>query len=222
MTIEAIIFDMDGLLVDSEPYWNEARRIMAAEAGVTWNEDDHQAVMGVSTPEWVMYMIERLGLKLPPTSVEERIISTMTDLYDQRIPFLPGAVEAVCLAAKHFTTALASGSPRSLIDKVTKSPVLNGSFDLILSGDQFAHGKPAPDIYLGAAEQLNLKPSQCLCLEDSGSGILAGYRAGMKVIAVPDPRFPPAAEDLAKASEVLPSLTQFSIHTISDDGSSNI
>jgi len=215
--IEAIIFDMDGLLVDSEPYWDEARRIMAAEAGVKWNEDDHKAVMGVSTPEWVNYMIERLGLKLPPNFVEERIIGTMAGLYNQRIPFLPGAVEAVSMAAKHFTTALASGSPRSLIDTVTNSPALMGKFDLILSGDQFSRGKPAPDIYLGAAEQLNLKPSQCACIEDSGSGILAGHSAGMKVIAVPDTRFPPAAEHLARASIVLNSLRQFSIHAFGHD-----
>ncbi len=215
--IEAIIFDMDGLLVDSEPYWDNARSIMAAESGVKWNEDDHKAVMGVSTPEWVNYMIERLGLKLPPKSVEERIIGTMAGLYNQRIPFLPGAVEVVSSAAKHFTTALASGSPRSLIDTVTNSPALKGKFDLILSGDQFARGKPAPDIYLGAAEQLNLKPSQCACIEDSGSGILAGHSAGMKVIAVPDARFPPAAEHLARASIVLNSLKQFSLDAFGHD-----
>lgn len=220
--IQAIIFDMDGLLVDSEPYWDEARSIMAAEAGVKWSEEDHKAVMGVSTPEWVNYMIERLGLRLPPKSVEERIIGTMADLYNQRIPFMPGAIEAVALAAKHFTTALASGSPRSLIETVTDSPTLKGKFDVILSGDQFSRGKPAPDIYLGAAKQLNLKPSQCVCLEDSGSGILAGHSAGMKVIAVPDSRFPPAAEHLARASIVLNSLRQFSTHTFVHDTPSTI
>ena len=220
--IETVIFDMDGLLVDSEPYWDEARRIMAAEAGVRWSEDDHKAVMGVSTPEWVDYMIVRLGLKLPPKSVEERIIGTMAALYNQQIPFLPGAIEAVSLAARHFTTALASGSPRRLIETVTISPALKGKFDLILSGDQFSRGKPAPDIYLGAAKQLNLKPSQCVCLEDSGCGILAGLTAGMKVIAVPDTRFPPAAEHLARASIVLTSLRQFSLKALGHDTPSTI
>jgi len=212
--IEAIIFDMDGLLIDSEPVWDEARRIMADGVGVKWNQDDHKAVMGVSTHEWVSYMIERLSLDMPAKEVEETIISTMRKLYSQRIPFLPGAVEAVTLANSNWPTGLASGSPQSLLDTVTSDSSLLGKFEVILSGDQFSEGKPSPMIYLAAAEGLGIDPAKCVCLEDSGNGILAGRNAGMKVIAVPDPRFMPSEEKLREADVVLASLTDFSLETI--------
>lgn len=212
--IEAIIFDMDGLLIDSEPCWDEARRIMAATAGVAWNKDDHKAVMGVSTNEWVEYMIKRLALDMPAAEVEETIIATMRDLYNERIPFLPGAEQAVTLAAKSYPLGLASGSPQRLIDTVTGSPSLRDKFRVILSGDQFLHGKPAPDIYLAAARALGVKPEHCVCLEDSGNGILAGANAGMKVIAVPDKRFMPSKEKLKRADVILGSLTEFSHETL--------
>lgn len=212
--IEAIIFDMDGLLIDSEPVWDEARRIMAVGVGIEWNKDDHKAVMGVSTHEWVSYMIERLSLDMPAKEVEETIISTMRNLYSQRIPYLPGAVEAVALANNNLPTGLASGSPQSLIDTVTSDSSLLGKFGVILSGDQFSEGKPSPEIYLAAAKGLGIDPSKCVCLEDSGNGILAGKNAGMKVIAVPDRRFMPSEDKLKRADVVLASLTDFSLETI--------
>lgn len=212
--LEAVIFDMDGLLVDSEPYWDKARQIMAAEVNINWNEEDHKAVMGVSTAEWVAYMIKRLNLQIPPISVEKRIITNMIELYDKQIPFLPYAIESVSLSANNFSTGLASGSPTNIIETVTSSPLLKGKFDIIVSGDLFANGKPSPDIYLATAHQLNVTPNRCVCLEDSGNGILAGKRAGMKVIAVPDPRFPPSSDHLAEADIVLDTLKQFSLATI--------
>lgn len=205
---------MDGLLIDSEPCWDEARRIMAAKAGVDWNKDDHKAVMGVSTNEWVEYMIKRLALDMPAAEVEETIVATMRDLYNQRIPFLSGAEQAVTLAASNYPTGLASGSPQSLIDTVIDAPSLRDKFRVVLSGDQFAKGKPAPDIYLAAAKALGVEPEHCVCLEDSGNGILSGANAGMKVIAVPDPRFMPSEEKLKRADVVLGSLTEFSLETL--------
>lgn len=163
--IEAIIFDMDGLLIDSEPCWDEARRIMAAKVRVDWNKDDHKAVMGVSTHEWVSYMIDRLSLDMPPGEVEETIIANMRELYNQRIPFLPGAKQAVNLSNNNYPTGLASGSPQSLIDVVTNASALRGKFEVILSGDQFSQGKPSPEIYLAAAKALAVQPENCACLE---------------------------------------------------------
>lgn len=211
--IKAIIFDMDGILIDSEICWNEARIRMASEYGVEWNLNDHKAVMGVSTHEWVNYMTNRLSLTISPKEVEETIINSMKEIYAERIPFLPGAVEAVSLANQHFPTGLASGSPQSLIDTVTSSPELSGKFQVILSGDSFDHGKPAPDLYLAAAKALDIPPEECVCLEDSGNGILAGYNAGMKVIAVPDSRFMPPTEKLEKADLILNSLSEVSLDT---------
>lgn len=212
--IEAVIFDMDGLLVDSEPVWDKARRGMAEEVGKDWNEADHQAVMGVSTQAWADYMINRLELSLSPQEVQDQIIVRMLALYQTGIPYFPGAVEAVKLAAQHYPTALASGSHRALIDAVAADAALRGQFRIILSADEVGAGKPAPDVYLETAKRLEVKPEHCVCLEDSGNGILAGHRAGMRVIAVPDPRFPPAPDKLALADLILPSLSGFSLELI--------
>lgn len=212
--IEAVIFDMDGLLVDSEPVWDKARKRMAEEAGKDWNTDDHQAVMGVSTQTWTEYMIQRLELNLSPQEVQDQIIARMIALYQTSIPYFAGAVEAVHLAAQHYPTALASGSHRALIDVVTADAALRGQFQVILSADEVGAGKPAPDVYLETAKRLGVKPAHCICLEDSGNGIVAGHRAGMKVIAVPDSRFPSAPEKLNLASVILPSLTRFSLELI--------
>lgn len=207
---------MDGLLVDSEPYWDQARRMLAFEVRVhwDWNVDDQKAVMGSSTREWVEYMIKRFNLMLSPRLVQEKIIANMVNLYRQQIPFLPGAQETVTLAADNFITGLASGSPRSLIDTVTGDSALRGKFQVTLSGEQIERGKPAPDIYLATAAELEVQPEECVCFEDSGNGILAGKRAGMKVIAAPDHRFSPATEIVAQADVVLESLDDFSLDTI--------
>lgn len=212
--IEAVIFDMDGLLIDSEPYWDKARSIMAAEAGKDWNKDDHRAVMGVSTSEWVAYMITRLELEMSPKAVEKNIVAEMVRLYQQQIPYFPGAVEAVSLSAATYPTGLASGSPRSLIDTVTSDKGLKGKFRAIVSGDQVAHGKPSPDVYLATAEMMGVQPPNCVCIEDSGNGILAGKNAKMKVIAVPDWRFPPTPEKLNEADRILESLSDFSLQIL--------
>jgi HAD superfamily hydrolase (TIGR01509 family) len=212
--VAAVIFDMDGLLVDSEPVWDKARSMMARAAGKSWNSDDHKAVMGVSTQEWVDYMIRRLDLTMAPQAVEAQIIAQMVALYERKIPFFKGAIEAVALAAEAFPTGLASGSPRQLIDTVTRHPALAEKFKAIFSADQVGRGKPAPDVYLAAAAAMGVAPHDCVCLEDSGNGILAGKNAGMRVIAVPDPRFPPSAEKLAQADVVLESLAQVSLKTL--------
>lgn len=210
--IEAIIFDLDGLLVDSEPCWDAARRALAAEVGVfDWNQDDHRACMGVSTREWAEYMIRRLRLNLTWEETAAAIVSRMQATYRRAIPYLPGAVEAVALAAAHYPTGLASGSERSLIDIVVADAPLRGKFSAVVCTDAMPRGKPAPDVYLEAARLLGVRPDRCACLEDSGNGILAGAAAGMKVIAVPDPRFPPRPEALARAHVVLRSLAEFNL-----------
>jgi HAD superfamily hydrolase (TIGR01509 family) len=216
--IEAVIFDMDGLLVDSEPVWDRARRSMADEAGRPWTADDHKAVMGVSTQEWAEYMIARLALTLTPQEVIDRIIERMVEMYRAGIPWLPGALDAVDLAARHFRTALASGSHPTLVEAVTADAAIQGKFQVIVSADEVGAGKPAPDVYLVAAERLGVEPASCVCLEDSGNGILAGVRAGMQVIAVPDPRFPPAEAVLDQAHLVLPTLAELSVEQLTQLG----
>ncbi len=212
--IEAVIFDLDGLLVDSEPVWDRVRKGMADELGRDWNKDDHKAIMGTNSHEWAVYMIERLGLRQTPKEVEDSVVRRMVEAYRVRIPFFPGAVEAVQLAAAHYPTALASGSPPVLIDLVTNDAAMRGKFKVIISADEIGVGKPSPDIYLICAQRLGVKPENCVCVEDSGNGILAGVNAGMKVIAIPDPRFPPAPDKLERAHAILGSLAEFSLDVL--------
>jgi HAD superfamily hydrolase (TIGR01509 family) len=189
---------------------------MAAEFGQTWTQDDQRAVMGVSTSTWADYMIERLGLDLTQQAIIERIVGKMLALYNEHIPYLPGAVDAVNLAAKHYPTALASGSQRSLIEAVVQDPAMRGQFQVVVCTDDLPCGKPAPDVYLETARRLNITPEVCVCVEDSPNGILAGKAAGMKVIAVPDMRFNPNHEVIRKAEVVLGSLEEFSLELINN------
>ena len=207
--IEAIIFDMDGLLIDSELYWDRARLELAAEVNAPWSTEDHLAIMGTNTQEWSEYMIRRMDLQMSWPQVRDEIVGRMTALYRAAVPFMPGAVEAVDLARTLSRVALASGSDRGLIDIVTAEPVMAGKFEVILSADEVGAGKPAPDVYLAAAAGLGIDPAACLCLEDSANGILSGKAAGMRVIAVPDPRFPPRRSALTQADVVISSLNEF-------------
>lgn len=206
--IQAVIFDLDGLLIDSEIVWNTVRTEIAAQRGVAWTDDDHRAVMGVSTSEWVAYMTERLALELSPAEVQELVAGRMVASYRARIPFKPGAVELVQATGKRYPLGLASGSVRELIDLVVAAPEFAGRFGAVVSADEVGRGKPHPDVYLEAARRLGVVPEACVCLEDSGHGIDAGRAAGMRVIAVPDPRFMPTSATLARADVVLGSLLE--------------
>ena len=209
MTFDATVFDLDGLLVDSETVWNDARREFAAERGVNWTAEDHAAVMGVATHEWVRFMDERLGLSdMSAGQIERVIVDRVATVYESQIPFLPGAVEIVRAAEAAGPVAIASGSVRRLIDLVVAHPELEGIFGVIVSADEVARGKPSPDVYLEAARRLGVRPEDCVCLEDSGNGIRAGKAAGMRVVAVPDPRYAPSADALALADEVVASLDE--------------
>lgn len=209
--IQAVVFDMDGLLVDSEDYWFQAREKVAASVGKKWTAEDARAMMGVNTREWVSYMIQRLDLDLCPDQVQEAVIDYFVNLYRVRVPFLPGAVAAVHLAAEHFPTALATGSHRRLYECVVNDPQIRGCLNLIVGGDEVPAGKPAPDIYLETARRLGMAPAQCVCIEDSGNGIRAGHAAGMHVISVPSRHLPPTAEELALTDRVIGSLEAFTL-----------
>ena len=208
--IEAIVWDMDGLLIDSEPVWDLARKQMAAAHGVhDWNQQDHFNVMGVSTDEWVDYMIKRIGLTMSPVEVETAIIDHMAAIYNEEIPFCEGAVEKIAWAASLYPSCIASGSPRRLIDLVSADPRVAPYMQFTLAADEVGIGKPDPAVYIEAAKRLGIAPERCLCLEDSPNGVLAGQRAGMKVINIPDPEMPLTAEQAAYADVVLDSLTGF-------------
>ena len=211
LPIRAVVFDLDGLLIDSEVVWNRVRSDVAAEQGVEWTEGDQRAVMGVSTAAWTAYMIDRLGLELTPEAVQKLVVERMVASYGERVPFKPGAVELVRLAGEHYPLALASGSVRELIDLVVASPEFANRFQVVISADEVARGKPHPDVFLEAAHRLGVPPEACVCLEDSGHGIDAGKAAGMRIIAVPDPRFMPNEASLGHADVRLDSLTEVTL-----------
>ena len=207
--LSAVIFDLDGLLIDSEPCWNRVRQQIAAEYGKAWTEADQRAVMGVSTTTWANRMIERLELEMTQPAVIDLVVDRMRSLYLEHIPYLPGAVEAVNLAAEYYPIALASGSERSLIEIVVKDPALQGKFQAVVCTDDLPRGKPAPDVYLEAARRLRITPQACICVEDSPNGVLAAKAAGMRVIAVPDMRFLPDLGVIQQADVILKSLEEF-------------
>jgi HAD superfamily hydrolase (TIGR01509 family) len=212
--IEAVVFDLDGVLVDSEPVWEQVRRQVVAEHGGHWAADAQQRLMGMSTGEWARYLSEDLGVGLPPERVAALVIERMAASYTEHLPLMPGAVEAVRGLAARWPLGLASSSPPSLIETVLDAASLRSSFQTTMSTEQVSRGKPAPDIYLAVAARLGRQPQRCAALEDSSNGLRSAAAAGLHVIAIPHPKYPPAPDALEKASVVLTSLTELTPATI--------
>jgi HAD superfamily hydrolase (TIGR01509 family) len=212
--IEAVVFDMDGVLVDSEPVWEDVRRAYVAEHGGRWVAEAQQRLMGMSTPEWAAYLSADLAVGLPPDEVAEQVIDLMAARYAAELPLLPGAVGAVRAAADHWPLGLASSSPPRLIETVLRTAGLDRLFVTAVSSEQVARGKPAPDVYLEVTTRLGQEPMKCAAIEDSTNGLLAAHRAGLKVVAVPRPNYPPAADAVATATVVLADLTELTPTTL--------
>jgi|SRR5579863_234360 len=204
--IKAVVFDLDGVLVDSEPVWEQVRRGLVAERGGHWAPDAQRRLMGMSTPEWARYLSEDLGVGLPPEQVASEVIDRMTARYREHVPFLDGAVDAVHTMAGRWPLAVASSAPATLIETVLRAGDLRSCFSVVKSTEQVAHGKPAPDIYLAVTAELGCPAPDCAAVEDSSNGLRSAAAAGLRVIAIPQPQYPPDADALAGASLVLSSL----------------
>jgi HAD superfamily hydrolase (TIGR01509 family) len=204
--IEAVVFDLDGVLVDSEPVWEQVRRQVVAEHGGRWQAETQRRLMGMSTPEWAAYLSDELGVDLPPDQVAALVIDRMAARYGDHPPLLPRAVDAVRAVAGRWPVGLASSSPPVLIDAVLAAAGLRRSFAVAMSTEEVARGKPAPDIYLAVAERLGFRPNRCAAVEDSSNGLRSAGAAGLQVIAVPHPRYPVDADALDLARLVLPGL----------------
>lgn len=209
--IRAVIFDMDGLLLDSEVYWEEARREYCLDRGCNWRPDDESAVKGMNSPEWAAAIATRCAFGGPRDDIIAGVSQRMRAHYDRRLPLLPGAREAVRSVAARYPTAIASSSPSSLIEFAMTEAGLRGCFTALVSADDVGRGKPNPDVFLVAAERLATSAHNIAVLEDSTAGILAGLAAGMTVIAVPNERYPPRADVLSQAHTVLRSLEDFQV-----------
>jgi len=206
--VQAVVFDLDGLLLDSEPAWDQARRQVAAEHGAHWADQATLDMIGMSSPEWSRYMHQRLGVPLAPEEIAAQVVERMQFLYRQRLPLVPGARPAVERLARRWPLAMASSSNRPVIDLALSLAGLEPFFQATVSSEEVARGKPAPDVYLEAARRLGVNPSSCAAVEDSRSGILSASAAGMWVIAVPNQAFSPGDEALHAADKVLGSLAE--------------
>ena len=212
--IEAVVFDLDGVLVDSEPVWEEVRRALVAEHGGHWADDAQQRLMGMNTQEWACYLSQDLGVGLPPGEVARLVIERMAERYGQHLPLMPGAVDAVRRMAERWPLGLASSSPAALIGTVLEAAGLTPLFRATVSTEQVAHGKPAPDVYLAVVSQLEVIPGRAAAVEDSSNGLRSAAAAGLHVIAVPQPRYPPAPDALARAELVLDHLSQLTVDRV--------
>ncbi len=204
--IRAVVFDLDGVIIDSEEVWEEVRRGYVAEYGRQFRPDSQDRMMGMSTPEWSRHLAEEVGVPRTPEQVASDVLDRMAARYRADLPLIPGAVAAVRRLGERFTLALASSSARILIDQVLATAELTDAFAVTLSTEEVPRGKPAPDVYLTATEKLGLTPAECAAIEDSSNGLRSAAAAGLAVIAVPHGVYPPAPDALALAALVIPSI----------------
>jgi HAD superfamily hydrolase (TIGR01509 family) len=204
--VRAVIFDLDGVLIDSEPVWERVRRGYVAETGGRWQPDSQQRLMGMSTAEWARYLSAELGVPHPPERVATDVVERMARSYDDGLPLLPGAVDAVRRAADRYPLGLASSSPRRLIDTVLAEAGLTQFFAVTMSTEEVPRGKPCPDVYLAVAATLGVPPGDCVAVEDSSNGLRSAHAAGMRVVAVPHSAYPPAPDALALADRIVTRL----------------
>ena len=207
--VEAVVFDLDGVLVDSEHVWDEVREALARERGGRWHDRAQADMMGMSSTEWSRYMRDVIGLSDSPDEINREVVRRMQASYAEDLPLIDGAVEAVRRLAG-FRLAVASSSNRPLIDAVLSETGLGELFEVTVSSEEVPRGKPAPDVYLEAARRLGVRPSGCAAVEDSANGIRAAYAAGMHVVAVPNRRYPPPPESLELTDAVLESVEDLS------------
>ncbi|MCY3572624.1 MAG: HAD family phosphatase [Chloroflexi bacterium] len=214
MAIEAVIYDMDGVLVDSEVYWDQARVDFAAERGLRWTETMQRQAMGRSTIGWAKVMREQLALGMSLEAIIAEMKARVIAQYEQRMPTRPGALESVAALQAHYRIGLASGSPTEIIKAVLRITGLDQQFEVIIYGDEVPRGKPAPDIYLEALRQLNIAPERALGIEDSANGLRSLQAAGMFAVAAPSPGFPLPPDVLALADAHIPTLEDFTVDLV--------
>jgi HAD superfamily hydrolase (TIGR01509 family) len=214
--IDAVIFDLDGVILDTEELWNEVRESLARERGGRWSEQAQADMMGMSSVEWSGYMHDVVGLSEPPEEISREVVRRMLERYSQRLPIIDGAVDAVQRMAARSPLGLASSSNRELIDRALEVSGLAPYFRVTVSSEEVERGKPAPDVYLEAARRLEVEPVRAAAIEDSASGIRSAHAAAMYVVAIPNRAFPPPVDVLALADAVLDSIRELEPKTLLD------
>ena len=213
--IDAVVFDLDGVLIQSEEVWDDVRERFVRERGGRYDAEIQRAMMGMSSPEWSRYLHEHAGVPDEPDAINAEVVRRLLSAYRDRLPLIPGALDAVRRLADRFPLGIASSSNRELIDAVLEAAGLAPLFAATVSSEEVAHGKPEPDVYLEAARRLGVAPERCAAVEDSHGGIRAAKNAGMRVVAIPNPSYPPDDEALALADVIIGSLDELTVGVVS-------
>jgi len=213
--VAAVVFDLDGVLVDSEQLWDVVREELARERGGRWHDQAQADMMGMSSPEWSRYMHDVIGLSEPPDEINAEVVGRLLARYRESLPLIDGAVEAVERLAARWPLGVASSSNREVIDAVLAAADMADEFAATVSSEEVARGKPAPDVYLEAARRLGVNAENCAAVEDSRNGIRSAHAAGMRVIAIPNAHYPPSDDALAVADVVLTTLDALTVERVS-------
>jgi HAD superfamily hydrolase (TIGR01509 family) len=214
--IDAVVFDLDGVILQTEELWNEVRERFTRERGGRWSDNAQADMMGMSSTEWSRYLHDELGVPDPPEEISREVARRMAERYAESLPLIDGAVEAVKRLAARWPLGLASSANRGLIDRALELSGLAPYFRVTVSSEEVERGKPAPDVYLEAARRLGVEPTRCAAIEDSASGIRSGDAAGMLVVAIPNPDFPPPNDVVALAAVTLDSIKELEPETITE------
>jgi HAD superfamily hydrolase (TIGR01509 family) len=220
--IEAVVFDLDGVVIDSEHVWDQVRQELAEERGGRWHDQASRDMMGMSSLEWSRYMHDVIGLEEEPDEINAEVVRRLEAVYRENLPLTPGAVAAVERLAGRWPLGLASSSNRGVIDFVLEVSGLARLFRVTVSSEEVARGKPAPDVYLEAAARLGVAPERCAAVEDSENGIRSAKSAGMRVLAIPNPQYPPEADALALADLALESIAELTPETVDPVSSARV
>ena len=212
----AVIFDLDGVVVDSESAWDAARRELVARVGGAWKPEATRAMLGMSSGEWSRYVRDELGVPLDLDGINTAVVDNIERRYREALPLIPGAVDAVRRMAGRWPLGLASSSNRPIIDLVLEQAGLTASFVATVSSEEVGRGKPAPDVYLEAVRRLEVEPRGCVAIEDSSNGLRSAAAAGMTVIAIPNREFAPDPDALALAATVLDSIGELTVELVSE------
>jgi HAD superfamily hydrolase (TIGR01509 family) len=211
---DAVIFDLDGVLLDSEQLWNRAKEEVVGDTGGNWREEAPRVMMGMSSTEWARYLRNDLGVPLETDEISRRVVAKMEELYRAELPLLPGAVDVVHALARRWPLGLASSSNREIIDLALEVAGLTDDFVATVSSEEVDRGKPAPDVYLEAARRLGVQPERCAAVEDSHAGLRSAKAAGMRVVAIPNAAYPPDEEALALADAVVRTLDELTVDVL--------
>ena len=216
--VDAVVFDLDGVLIDSEHVWDEVREDLARERGGRWHDGAQADMMGMSSPEWSRYMHDVIGLREPPEEINDEVVRRMIGRYEMHLPLIDGAVDAVRRLAGSFRLAVASSSNRPLIDAV----LVKSGLAAALRGHRLVRGGRARQagarrLPRSGSSTRARSPERCAAIEDSWNGIRSAHAAGMRVDRVPNRSYPPAADALALADVVVGSLQELSETLVTGD-----